>query len=287
MRPWILGYATDMRGFLRSKRARWSALGLLFLALLALAAPWLAPKDPDLIDLPRRLLGPGSGSWLGTDALGRDLAARMLYGARISLGVGTLAVAMMTLIGILMGTLAGHYRGWVDMVITRAIDILLCIPTFYLILALIVLLGPGIMNVVVVLALTGWTETARLVRAEVLSLRDREFILSARAAGASSSRVMFRHLIPNALGPVYVSAAFGVAGAILLETGLSFLGLGVQPPTSSWGNILEEGRQNISTAWWLTVFPGLAILVTMLLVNSLGESVRRYFDSRSLDGRHG
>ncbi|MES2201329.1 MAG: ABC transporter permease [candidate division FCPU426 bacterium] len=276
-----------MRGFLRSKRARWSALGLLFLALLALAAPWLAPKDPDLIDLPRRLLGPGSGSWLGTDALGRDLAARMLYGARISLGVGTLAVAMMTLIGILMGTLAGHYRGWVDMVITRAIDILLCIPTFYLILALIVLLGPGIMNVVVVLALTGWTETARLVRAEVLSLRDREFILSARAAGASSSRVMFRHLIPNALGPVYVSAAFGVAGAILLETGLSFLGLGVQPPTSSWGNILEEGRQNISTAWWLTVFPGLAILVTMLLVNSLGESVRRYFDSRSLDGRHG
>ncbi len=276
-----------MRGFLRSKRARWSALGLLFLALLALAAPWLAPKDPDLIDLPRRLLGPGSGSWLGTDALGRDLAARMLYGARISLGVGTLAVAMMTLIGILMGTLAGHYRGWVDMVITRAIDILLCIPTFYLILALIVLLGPGIMNVVVVLALTGWTETARLVRAEVLSLRDREFILSARAAGASSPRVMFRHLIPNALGPVYVSAAFGVAGAILLETGLSFLGLGVQPPTSSWGNILEEGRQNISTAWWLTVFPGLAILVTMLLVNSLGESVRRYFDSRSLDGRHG
>lgn len=263
------------------KSARGSLTGLVVLAGLALLAPLVAPWDPDRIELTRRLLPPGSGHWLGTDSLGRDLLSRMLYGARVSLSVGTLAVCLTTLVGLFMGSLAAHFRGWVDMGISRLIDVLLSIPSLYLVLALIVMLGPGILSVLVVIVLTGWTDTARLVRAEMLSLREREFILSARASGASSARLIFRHLLPNALSPVYVSATFGISGAILLESGLSFLGLGVQAPTASWGNILDEGRQYIQIAWWLTVFPGLAILATMLLINALGESLRRHFDVRA------
>jgi peptide/nickel transport system permease protein len=266
--------------FLGKKNFLASALGLSLLVALALLAPWISPHDPDLIDVGRRLLPPGSGGLLGTDALGRDLASRMIYGSRVSLGVGGLAVALLTFIGISMGVLAGHFRGWVDMAITRCIDILLCIPSYFLILTLIAMIGPGIRNVVIVIVLTGWTDTARLVRAEVLSLREREYVLSARSVGASSWRVMFRHLIPNAMAPVYVTATFGVAGVILMESALSFFGLGVQDPTSSWGSILDGGRQYIASAWWLTVFPGLAILATTLLINGFGEGVRRHFDVR-------
>ena len=272
-----------MPAFLKSAQARLALAGLAGLLLLALAAPWLSFADPDAIDLGRRLMPPGRGSFLGTDSLGRDLWARMLYGARVSLGVGSLAMLLMTLIGVGMGALAAHYRGWVDMAICRLIDVLLCIPGLFLVLTLIVMLGPGILNVIIVMVLTGWTDTARLVRGEMLSLRDREFILSARAAGASTPRLLFRHLIPNAMAPVYVAATFGVAGAILTESSLSFLGLGVQAPASSWGNILDEGRQYIGSAWWLTVFPGLAILATMLLVNALGEALRHHFDVRRRD----
>lgn len=272
-----------MARLLDDNQAKYSALGLAALVLFALAAPILSGPDPDHIDLARRLLPPGQGGFLGTDSLGRDVWARMLFGARVSLGVGTLAMALMTLIGVAMGTLAAHFRGAVDMLICRLIDVLLCIPGLFLVLALIVMLGPGIMNVVIVMVLTGWTDTARLVRGEILSLRDREFVLSARASGASTSRLMLRHLIPNAMSPVYVAATFGIAGAILTESSLSFLGLGVQAPASSWGNIMDDGRQYIGTAWWLTVFPGLAILGTMLLVNSFGESLRRHYDVRRRD----
>lgn len=255
-------------------------MGLAGLVLLAVFAPWVCRQDPALIDLGQRLMPPGAAHWLGTDALGRDILARMLHGARVSLSVGTTAVALTTLVGILIGSIAAHYGGWIDMAISRAIDVLLCIPSLYLVLALIVMLGPGILSVMIVIVGIGWTDTARLVRAEMLSLREREFILSAKASGASSARLIFRHLLPNALSPIYVSATFGISGAILLETGLSFLGLGVQPPTASWGNILDDGRQYIQSAWWLTVFPGLAILATMLLINGLGEGLRRHFDVR-------
>jgi peptide/nickel transport system permease protein len=267
----------------RDRRARLAAAGLALLVLLALGAPWLSGADPDRIDLARRLMPPGPGGLLGTDSLGRDVWSRLLYGARVSLSVGTLAMALMTLIGVAMGALAAHFRGVVDMAICRLIDILLCIPSLFLVLALIVMLGPGITNVLIVMVLTGWTDTARMVRGEILSLRDREFVLSAKAAGASTWRILFRHLIPNAMAPVYVAATFGIAGAILTESALSFLGLGVQAPTASWGNILDDGRQYISMAWWLTVFPGLAILGTMLLVNGLGEGIRRHYDVRRRD----
>lgn len=269
-----------MPALMRQRSVRVAATGLGAVAALALLAPWISPADPNLIRLDMSLLPPLRGGWLGTDALGRDLFSRILHGARVSLSVGTLAMALTTVVGVGMGCLAGFVGGKVDTLISRLIDVLLCLPTLFLVLALIAMLGPGISNVVIVIVLTGWTDTARLVRAEVLSLRNREFILSARASGATFPRVVFRHLLPNALTPVYVSATFGIAGAIMMESGLSFLGLGVQAPTASWGSILDEGRQSIQNAWWLTVFPGLAVLSTMLLINGLGEGLRKHFDVR-------
>jgi peptide/nickel transport system permease protein len=258
----------------------WGIVFLFGLVLLALLGPWIYGVEPDVIDISRRLLPPSAGHWLGTDDLGRDVAARMLNGARVSLSVGTAAVLMATFIGVCIGAVAGYAGRWMDAVLMRLVDILQCIPTLYLILMLIVLLKPGIFNVVIVIALTGWTGIARLVRAEILSLKQREFVLSARAAGAHPLRIVFRHLIPNALGPVWVNATFAVAGAIMMESGLSFLGLGVQPPTASWGSILEGGRAYIQSAWWLTVFPGLAILAAMLIINMIGEGLRQRFDPR-------
>jgi peptide/nickel transport system permease protein len=273
-----------VRALWQIRRARGAMIGGALLLFMALAAPLLAPLDPDAIDLGKRLLPPGSGAWLGTDSLGRDLWARMLYGARVSLGIGTLAVALTTLIGVGIGALAGQAGGWLDSLIMRVVDVLLCIPSLFLVLTLIVFLGPGIKSVLIVIILTGWTDTARLVRGEILSLREREFILSARAAGTPLPRLLFRHLIPNAMAPVYVSATFGIAGAILMESSLSFLGLGVQAPASSWGNLLDEGRQYVATAWWLTLFPGLAILATTLLVNNFGEALRGHFNARESRG---
>jgi peptide/nickel transport system permease protein len=218
---------------------------------------------------------------MGTDELGRDVLARMLYGARVSLGVGTLAALLSTLIGIFLGAVSGAFGGWVDSAIMRTVDVLLCIPSLFLILALIVYLGPGIINVVIVIALTGWTDMARLVRAEILSLREREFVLAARASGAGPFRLIFQHLLPNALGPVYVSLTFGVSGAIMMESGLSFLGLGVQPPTPSWGNLLTSGKDYIQLGdWWLVFFPGAAICGTMMLIYLFGEGLREYTNPR-------
>ncbi|MBI4644049.1 MAG: ABC transporter permease, partial [Deltaproteobacteria bacterium] len=178
------------------------------------------------------------------------------------------------------GALAGYYRGWVDQALMRLVDVMLCFPVFFLILAVIAFLGPSIWNIMVVIGLTGWMGVARLVRAEFLSLREREFVVAARSLGASDARLICRHLLPNALTPVMVSATLGVAGAILTESALSFLGLGVQPPTPSWGNILTMGKDNIEIAWWLSVFPGLAILVTVMSYNLLGEGIREAIDPR-------
>lgn len=258
----------------------WGSVLITALVMLALMAPWLAPFDPDEIDLSRRLLSPDLKYWMGTDSLGRDNLSRMFYGARVSLGVGTTAVALSTFIGVVFGALAGYLGRWVDAVVMRIVDILMCIPTLFLVLMLIVILKPGIQNVVIVIALTGWTGVARLVRAEVLSLKSREYILAARAAGASPTRIVFKHLIPNAMAPVYVSATFGVAAAIMMESSLSFLGLGVQPPTASWGSIIASGREYMMTGWWLTLFPGLAILFSMLIVNMMGEGLREYFQPK-------
>jgi len=267
----------------RFRRNKMAMSGLVMvggLFAVSLFAPWLAPYDPGFIDLKEVLMAPSADHWLGTDPLGRDVLSRIIYGAQVSLKVGFVAVGLATCIGLMVGALAGFYGGWVDLVLMRFVDLMLCFPSFFLILAVIAVLEPSIWNIMVVIGLTGWMGVARLVRAEFLSLREREFVVAARALGASDRRLILRHLLPNALAPVMVSATLGVAGAILTESALSFLGLGVQPPTPSWGNILTAGKDNIEIAWWLSVFPGLAILVTVMSYNLLGEGIREAIDPR-------
>ncbi len=267
----------------RLKRNRMAMTGLalvLGLFVVSICAPWLAPYDPNSIDLKQVLMPPSPAHLLGTDTLGRDVLSRIIYGSRVSLKVGFVAVGLATLIGLFVGALAGYYGGWVDQVLMRLVDLMLCFPAFFLILAVIAVLQPSIWNIMVVIGLTSWMGVARLVRAEFLSLREREFVTAARALGASDTRLILRHMLPNALAPIMVSATLGVAGAILTESALSFLGLGVQPPTPSWGNILTAGKDNIEIAWWLSVFPGLAILITVMSYNLLGEGIREAIDPR-------
>lgn len=265
--------------FRRNRMALIGAAIVLFMFVMAGAATFTR-IDPAAIDISKSLLPPSWSHPLGTDDLGREVLVRMLYGARISLLVGFVAVGISTLIGILCGALAGYYGGWIDAVIMRFVDIMLCFPTFFLILAVIAFLDPSIWNIMIVIGLTSWMGVARLVRAEFLSLRQRDFVLAARALGASDLRLIFRHILPNALSPVLVSATLGIAGAILTESALSFLGIGVQPPTPSWGNMLIIGKQTLGSAWWLSVFPGLAILITVLGYNLLGEGIRDALDPR-------
>ena len=243
--------------------------------MLALLAPAVSPFDPTQIDADNLLMPPSGEHLLGTDSLGRDILSRMIYGARISLGIGLIAVGIATIIGLILGSVAGFYAGRLDAWIMRFVDIMLCFPTFFLILAVVAILEPSITNIMIIIGLTSWMGIARLVRAEILSLKEREFIQAARAIGASNARIIIRHLIPNAIGPVLVSATLGIAGAILLESGLSFLGLGVQPPTPSWGNILIESKSTLGVAWWITFFPGIAILVTILGFNLIAEGLKK------------
>ncbi|BCR05386.1 peptide ABC transporter permease [Desulfuromonas versatilis] len=269
---------------LQANRMAMSGLVIVLLMfLMALVAPVLA-RDPGAIDIASRLQAPSWAYPLGTDDLGRDVLARILYGARISLLVGFVAVGIATLIGTVLGALAGYYGRWVDSLIMRFVDIMLCFPSFFLILAVIAFLEPSIWNIMIIIGLTSWMGVARLVRAEFLSLRERDFVQAALALGAADLRVIFRHILPNALSPVLVHATLGVAGAILTESALSFLGIGVQPPTPSWGNMLIAGKQTLGTAWWLSVFPGFAILVTVLGYNLLGEGIRDALDPRIKEG---
>ena len=272
------------REFWRRFRAnRFAAAGLVVIValfLLSLCAAFITPYDPDAIDAWHVLLPPSASHWFGTDELGRDVFTRVVYGARVSLKVGFVAVGIAVVIGTVIGLIAGFYGGWVDSVLMRLVDIMLCFPTFFLILAVIAMLEPSIWYIMVIIGLTGWMGVARLVRAEVLSLKSRDFVLAARVLGASDRRIIFRHILPNALSPVLVSATLGVAGAILTESALSFLGIGVQPPTPSWGNILTAGKDYIEFAWWLSLFPGMAILVTVLSYNLVGEGIRDALDPR-------
>lgn len=269
-----------MRRALANPLARLGFAIIVAILLLALLAPLIAPYDSEAIDVKAILLPPSSIHWMGTDALGRDVLSRMLFGARISLLVGFVAVGIATAIGVVLGALAGYYRGWLDTIIMRLVDVMLSIPTFFLILAVIAFLTPSIWNIMIVIGLTSWMGVTRLVRAEFLSLREREFVLSAQTLGAKNLRLIFRHLLPNSLTPIIVSFVLGVASAVLIESGLSFLGLGVQPPQASWGNILTDGKEYIQFAWWLSLFPGLAILLTVLGYNLLGEGLRDALDPR-------
>lgn len=250
---------------------------VVFFALIAIFAPLISPYDPGKIDIGNILMPPSAEHLLGTDSLGRDLFSRMLYGTRISLMVGLIAVGISALIGIILGSLAGYYGKWVDVIIMRFVDIMLCFPTFFLILSVIALLESSITNIMIIIGVTSWMGVARLIRAEILSLKERDFIYAERAIGASDARIIICHLIPNAIAPVVVSITLGVAAAILVESSLSFLGIGVQPPTPSWGNILSEGKSVMGAAWWMVLFPGMAIFITVLGYNLLGEGIRERF----------
>ena len=251
-----------------------------FIGVIVLAGPLFLSDYSQVMNLSDPLRAPSMEHWLGTDSLGRDLLARILCGAQISVGVAFFAVLLSLLVGVLVGAVSGYLGGWVDRCLMALADTLLCFPSFFLILAVIAVLGPGLGPIVVIIGLTGWMGTARLVRAEVLTLKERDFVTAARAFGAPASWIILRHLIPNALGPALIHAILGISGAILLETGLSFLGIGVQPPTPSWGNILQEGKAVLGAAWWMTFFPGMMIFLTVLSVNLIGEKF-----SKKLEGQ--
>lgn len=238
------------------------------------------PYSPTEYNLLEYLSPPNSRHWFGTDDSGRDVLSRMIHGAKVSLSVGFVAVGIALIIGIFLGALAGYFGGWTDIIISRAIEIMLTIPTFFLIIAIIAFLPPSIYNIMVVIGLTGWTGVARFVRADFLKLKQLDFITALRALGASHRRIIFLHMLPNAMAPVLVSAVFGIAGAILTESSLSFLGFGVPPPTPSWGDILSQSRDYIEFAWWLTVFPGFAIFLSITAYNLVGEGLRDAMDPK-------
>jgi peptide/nickel transport system permease protein len=273
-----------MRAFWRALRKNQLAIVggvvVLVLVVLAIVAPAIAPWDPNRPDVKKILEGPSLQHLLGTDQLGRDVLSRMLYGARVSLAVGFVSVGIATAIGIVLGSVAGYQGGWLDGFVMRLVDLMLVFPRFFLLLAVLAFLKPSIWTIMAVIGLTGWMGVTRLVRAEFLSLKEREFVLWSQSIGASGFRVIWRHILPNAMAPVLVAMTLGIPAAILTESGLSFLGLGVQPPFATWGNILNEGKDAIEIAWWLSLYPGLAILFTVLSYNLLGEGIRDALDPR-------
>jgi peptide/nickel transport system permease protein len=247
----------------------------------AVAGPWLLPVDPSAQDLPQRLMGPTWGHPLGLDELGRDVLARLLSGARISLLVGLFVVSISSAVGVVVGSVAGYAGGWVDEAVGRLMDVLLAFPGILLAIALVAVLGPSLTNVVIALASIGWVGYARLVRGQVLRIRELEYVQAARALGATTPAILARHVIPGTMSAVTVQATLGMAGAIIAEASLSFLGLGVQPPTPSWGTMLDAGRAHLLDAPHLTLFPGLAIALLVLGFNLAGESLRDRLDPRA------
>jgi len=268
--------------FSRLKQNHLAVAGLIFImfiAFLAIFASYISPYEYDAI-VGNIFLPPSGKFLLGTDEIGRDCMSRMIYGARISLLVGFVSVGISTVIGISIGAISGFYGGRTEKVLMRFVDMMYCFPTFFLILTTIAFIGSSIWNIMIVIGLTSWMGVSRLVRAEFLSLKEREFVLAAQTSGAKDFRIIFRHILPNCMAPILVAATLGIAGAILTESSLSFLGIGIQPPNPSWGGMLTAGQDKIEVAWWLSVFPGLAILATVLGYNLLGEGVRDAIDPR-------
>ncbi|MGL4208438.1 MAG: oligopeptide ABC transporter permease [Candidatus Adiutrix sp.] len=277
----LMGLNNFIRRFARNKMALVGALFLVLLFVVSSLAPWLAPHAPNKIDSRNRLQAPSHNHILGTDSLGRDVLSRLIWGSRVSLKVGFVAVGLATAIGLFLGAMAGFYGRFIDGAVMRFCDLMLCFPSMFLILAVIAILEPSVWNVMIVIGLTSWMGVARLVRAEFITLKNRDFTLAAKALGASDFRIIFNHFLPNALAPVLVTATLGVGGAILTESALSFLGLGVQPPTATWGTMLAEGKDFLSRAPWLSFYPGLAILLTVLSYNLVGEGLRDALDPRN------
>jgi peptide/nickel transport system permease protein len=259
---------------------RIGALVVLVTIFAALAGPWLTPYDPTAQELARRLEGPSASHPFGLDELGRDILARIMSGARISLLVGLTVVSVSSLVGMFFGSLAGYFGGRVDDVISRVIDVLMAFPGILLAIALVAVLGPSLTNVILALSVIGWVGYARLVRGQALRAREFEFVQAARALGANSGRIVITHILPTAFPAVVVQASLGMAGAIIAEASLSFLGLGVQPPTPSWGTMLDAGRSHLFDAPHLTIFPGLAIAVLVLGFNFLGDGLRDRIDPK-------
>jgi peptide/nickel transport system permease protein len=250
--------------------------------ILALFAPWIAPQDPAAIDLPTRLDTPSHAHWFGSDQLGRDILSRVVYGARISMLVGSSVVATSLLLGLVIGSIAGYYGGRIDRFVNVVVmNAFLSFPGILLAIAFVAFRGPGIFNLVLALSLGGWVGYARLVRGQVLAVREREFVEAARALGASDLRIIVRHILPNIIQPVIVQAAIGMAGAVLAEATMSFLGLGVPPPTASWGTMLNDGRAHLFDAPHLVLFPALAVMLAVLSFNFIGDALRDYLDPRS------
>lgn len=260
-------------------------LPLLLIALLALVAPLLPLDDPEQQDLLNTLQPPAfaGGTWdhpLGTDKLGRDLLSQLVYGGRLTFLIGILGMLVAIIPGVLLGVLAGYRRGVFDLVVSRLVDALLALPFVLVAIAIIANRGPSIAVLLIVLALTGWAQAARIVRAEALGLRERQFVLALRAAGSSNTRIVARHILPNLSGIIVVLATLQIGTAILIESALSFLGLGVPPPGITWGAILSSGKDVIQEAWWISTFPGIAITVVVLLVNLLGDGLLTYYDPK-------
>jgi peptide/nickel transport system permease protein len=272
-----------LRRFLNHRLAVFGAALLLLMGLAALFAPLVAPYDPARIDLTNISVPPNGAHWLGTDAVGRDVLSRLIYGARVSLAVGLVAVALYLAIGFVLGAVAGYFGGAVDTAIMRFTDIMLCFPTFVLILILVGFLGPNIGNVMLVIGLFGWPGIARLVRGQVLQQRELDYVVAARMLGARRWYVLWKHLLPNVVGPLTVAATLGIASAILTEAGLSFLGLGVVQPTPSWGAMLNEARSPalLATKPWLWLAPGVTISLAVLATNFIGDGLRDAFDVKS------
>ncbi len=270
----------------RFRKNRMAVAGLVLvgaLYLIAIAAPWLAPHDPNAQEniVATRYLPPSGEHPLGTDKFGRDVLSRILYGARISLSIGFISVGIAITFGTLVGALAGYVGGAVDWGIMRVVDAILAFPRLFIVLTIIAVASPSIFLIVTVLGATSWMGVARLVRGQILSIKEREYVQATRALGLPHARILFRHVLPNAFSPVIVAATLMIGDVILTEATLSFLGLGVQPPTASWGNIINQGRDNLLGAWWVATFPGLAIVLTVVSYNLLGDGLRDALDPRT------
>src|SRR5690625_2134439 len=273
------------RKFMQNKLAVAGACFLIILICATLLAPWITKYDPSEQFLLNKLAFPGGEHLLGTDTLGRDMISRLLYGARVSLLVGFVSVAGSIFIGTVVGAVAGYYGGKIDALLMRFVDVVISFPSLFLLITLVTLFKPSIFTLVLIFALFGWTGTARLVRREFLSLRTREFVLAAKTMGLRSTRIIFHHILPNALGPIIVAATLGIGGVILAESALSYLGLGIQPPTPSWGNMLQDG-QNLAIMmndWWYPLLPGFMILLTVLAFNFIGDGLRDAFDPKTIE----
>jgi len=277
--------STRPRAVLRRDPRAWFAVGVIaLLAFAAVAAPLVARHDPLAIDLRAQLLPPSGSHWLGTDVQGRDVWARLVYGARISLSVGVGSQVIALSLGLALGLAAGYYGRWVDEMVMRLADVTLAFPTLLLLIALVAALQPSLAIVFLTIGFVGWAAMARLVRGQVLVVRELEFVQASRALGAPDGRVIVRHVLPNVIAPVVIAATLGIAAAIMAESSLSFLGLGVQPPTPSWGAMIADGRDlaQLSHAPWTSVAPGVAIAITVLAFNLLGDALRDALDPRGL-----